>query len=60
MPEQIQITKINNGYLVAYPEPAKNVSFVDQRAIQAQQAKMCVHFCLDMDDIVTYLLNLNK
>jgi hypothetical protein len=53
MPENIQINKIENGWIVAYPEKTNILG-------QGQGQKMTAHFCVDMEEVVEYLSMLNK
>jgi len=55
MPEQIQINKIENGYLVAYPETPT----IQDPRVQAQP-KMCCHYCATIEDVASYISTLNK
>lgn len=52
---QIQITQVNNGYLVATPTevPQNSRLSVEQRAAIAQQPT--VHYCYDYNEICDYI-----
>jgi len=62
MIETLQINKIANGWLVAYPEPTKtlhpNQRGFDQQAQGQGQPKMCAHYCADLAEVGAYLLTL--
>ena len=60
MPETLQINKIVNGWLVAYPEPAKTLH-PNQQGFDQQgqgQPKMCAHYCANLAVVGVYLLTL--
>ena len=59
MPDTIQLNRIENGWLVAYPESAK-VVHPNQKGFgtQGEQPKMYAHYCADLAEVGAYLLTL--
>ena len=54
--KQININEIENGYLVATPAPANQVTFAN--AQQGQQVAV-VHYCEDLAAVAEYIQTLS-